>query len=295
MYKIKNKGMTQFHGKHFAAVYEELLYELMHDPDYVTQPRDMKINELCDVALVIEEPLSCLYKNEFRSSQFKYIAAEFLWYFMGRNDVEYISKYAKFWESIQNEDGTVNSAYGNLIFTQRNEYGFTQYGWALESLLKDQDSRQAVLHFNLPSHQWNGNKDFVCTMYAIFQIRNGRLNFTVSMRSNDVILGLPTDIAFFVTLQSQMLNHLRNYQEYQDLEMGTYTHISNSSHIYERHFEMAKKMITRKFEPILIPAVSLPLILENGGPTPNLIDLFNDPSSQVEDPLYNWIQNNLLS
>jgi thymidylate synthase len=295
LYKIKNKRMIQFHGKNFAAVYEELLHELMNDPEYVTQPRDMKINELCDVALVIEDPLSCLYENEVRSSQFKYIAAEFLWYFMGRNDVEYISKYAKFWETIQNEDGTVNSAYGNLIFNKKNEYGFTQYEWALESLLKDKDSRQAVLHFNLPSHQWNGNRDFVCTMYAIFQIRNSRLNFTVSMRSNDVILGLPTDVAFFVTLQSQLLNHLRNNPTYSELEMGTYTHIANSSHIYERHFEMANKMIKRAFKPLEIPAVNLPLILENGDPSPDLIDLFNDSSTQVEDSLYNWIQTNLLS
>jgi thymidylate synthase len=214
---------------------------------------------------------------------------------MGRNDVEYISKYAKFWETIQNEDGTVNSAYGNLIFNKKNEYGFTQYEWALESLLKDKDSRQAVLHFNLPSHQWNGNRDFVCTMYAIFQIRNGRLNFTVSMRSNDVILGLPTDVAFFVTLQSQLLNHLRNNPTYSELEMGTYTHIANSSHIYERHFEMANKMIKRAFKPLEIPAVNLPLILENGDPSPDLIDLFNDSSTQVEDSLYKWIQTNLLS
>lgn len=287
--------MLVLQGNSFAAVYEELLHELMTEPEYVTQPRDMKINEMCDVMLIIEDPLLCLYQNEFRSSQSKYIAAEFLWYFMGRNDVAYISKYAKFWESIQNEDGTVNSAYGNLIFTQRNEHGFTQYEWALTSLLKDRDSRQAILHFNLPSHQWNGNKDFVCTMYAIFQIRNNRLNFTVSMRSNDVILGLPTDIAFFTILQSQMLNHLRYHAGYQDLEMGTYTHISNSSHIYERHFEMAKKMITRKFEPIRIPEVNLPLILENGKPSSDLTGLFNGPSAEFNDPLYNWIQNNLLS
>ena len=71
--------MVIIQANNFAAAYEELLHELMTSPEYVTQPRDMKINEICDVALVIENPLSCLYTNEFRSSQFKYIAAEFLW------------------------------------------------------------------------------------------------------------------------------------------------------------------------------------------------------------------------
>lgn len=287
--------MVIYQSLGFAHVYEELLCDLIRDPEYITKPRDMKINEICDVSLVIENPLSCLYINSARSSQFKYIAAEFLWYFMGRRDVDYISKYAKFWESIKNSDNTVNSSYGWLLFNNPNEFGFTQYRWALESLAQDKDSRQAVLHFNLPSHQYNGNKDFVCTMYGIFQIRDNRLNFTVSMRSNDVILGLPTDVAFFTILQSQMLSHLRTYAGYPELELGTYTHISNSSHVYERHFEVASKMINNKFEAITIPEVSLDLIDINGKPTDNFKALFENQEGAIDlnDNLYNWIINNV--
>ncbi len=287
--------MVIYQSENFASVYEEALYDLMKDPEYVTQPRDMKINEMCDVSLVIENPLSCLYENEFRSSQLKYIAAEFLWYFMGRNDVSYISKYAKFWESIQNPDGTANSAYGNLLFNTKNDHGLTQYSWALESLLKDKDSRQAILHFNQPIHQYLENKDFVCTVYGIFQIRNNRLNFTIHMRSNDVILGLPTDIAFFATLQSQMLAHLKWHggPEYSEIELGTYTHIANSFHIYERHFELANRMITRKFMPVEIPAVNQSLIVRTGEASESLSSLFNDLTLQPDDPLFAWIQKNI--
>ena len=287
--------MVIYQAETFAGVYEELLHDLIENPEYVTQPRDMKINEICDVALVVENPISCLYLNPFRSSQLKYIAAEFLWYFMGRNDVNFISKYAKFWESIENGDGTVNSSYGHLLFNNKNEHGFTQYLWALESLAQDKDSRQAVIHFNLPTHQRPGNKDFVCTMYGIFQIRDNKLNFTVSMRSNDVILGLPTDVAFFVILQSQMLAHLRTKAGYPELEMGTYTHIANSSHVYERHFELVKNMITKKFEPVKIPEVKLDLINIDGTPTDSFKSLFNnlDTPIDLEDDLYDWIINNV--
>jgi thymidylate synthase len=214
---------------------------------------------------------------------------------MGRRDVAYISKYAKFWESIKNSDDTVNSSYGWLLFNNPNEHGLTQYRWALESLAQDKDSRQAVLHFNLPSHQYSGNKDFVCTMYGIFQIRDNRLNFTVSMRSNDVILGLPTDVAFFTILQSQMLSHLRTYAGYPELELGTYTHIANSSHIYERHFDIASKMINTKFEEIKIPEVSLDLIDIDGKPTANFKALFENQEEAIDlnDNLYNWIINNI--
>ncbi len=290
--------MIIYQAKTFAAVYEEALHDLMKNPEYVTQPRDMKINEMCDVALEIEDPLSCLYTNPERSSQFKYIAAELLWYFMGRNDVEYIAKYAKFWESIQNDDGTVNSSYGNLLFANKNEHGLTQYRWALESLIKDKDSRQAILHFNLPIHQRHGNKDFVCTVYGIFQIRNNRLNFTVHMRSNDVILGLPTDIAFFATLQSQMLKHLRQHGNYSDLSMGTYTHIANSFHVYERHFDLVNRMIQHKFKPVDIPAVDCNLINSEGAPTgafSYLFDVQDKVAAETGDALFDWILKNLNS
>jgi thymidylate synthase len=284
----------------FAEAYKDSLTDLLTFPEYETRPRGMTIKENCDVALVIDNPLSCLYENTVRSSQLKYIAAELLWYFMGRNDVGYISKFAKFWESIQNDDGTVNSSYGHLLFANPNEHGFMQYEWAVNSLLKDKDSRQAVLHFNLPSHQRDGNKDFVCTMYGIFQIRENKLNFTVSMRSNDVILGLPTDIAFFVTLQSQMLFHLVTHggEEFRELELGTYTHIANSFHLYERHFDLVDRMIREDFVPHQIPKVREELVSVKGKPSPLFSRLFstqNDPNEKVGDELMHWIKNKLNS
>lgn len=288
--------MRIYQAETFASVYEEALYDLLKNPEYVTQPRDMKINEMCDVALEIGDPLSCLYENPERSSQYKYIAAELLWYFMGRNDVEYIAKFAKFWESIQNDDATVNSSYGYLLFNKKNEHGLTQYQWALESLIKDKDSRQAILHFNLPIHQRHGNKDFVCTVYAIFQIRENKLNFTVHMRSNDVILGLPTDIAFFALLQSQMLAHLKQEGGYSDLAMGTYTHIANSFHIYERHFDLASRMVNYAFKPVSIPRVDVNLITSDGTPTIGFSYLFErqgDSTVDTGDALFNWILKNL--
>ena len=288
--------MIQYQHKDFSQIYEALLHDLAYSPEYVTKPRDMTIKENCDVSIVLEDPTSCLYTNPVRSSQFKYIAAEFLWYFMGRNDVEWISKYAKFWEHIQNPDGTVNSSYGNLLFTKKNEHGLAQYEWALQSLIKDKDTRQAVLHFNLPVHQSFDNKDFVCTMYGIFQIRDNKLNFTVHMRSNDAILGLPTDIAFFATLQMQMLKHLK--EMYPTLELGTYTHIANSLHIYERHFDIVEKMLKAPFKADYIPRVRVDLINEDGQPTSLFKTLFDNTAMLVSgiefsDNLYSWIKNNL--
>jgi thymidylate synthase len=238
-----------------------------------------------------------MYTNMARSTQTKYIAAEFLWYYAGRNDVAFISKYAKFWEQIQNPNGTANSAYGNLIFKPKSLGGITQYEWAIASLAKDKDSRQAILHFNTPEHQYNGNKDFVCTMYGIFHIRHNKLNFSVYMRSNDAIWGTPTDVAFFCSLQMQALAHLKEF--YPELELGTYTHHANSYHIYDRHYDLVSRMLVGEFVPSRLPSIKTNLVSMSGHPTQEFSDIFefieHDQDDililQEKEDLLTWIVN----
>lgn len=258
--------MKIFRGEGFADVYEQALNEVNNNPEYVSSPRGMKCKEITDVALVVENPLLSLYENERRSSQKKYIAAEILWYASGSNTVEWISKYAKMWDALKDEKGTVNSAYGNLIFTEQNDVGWSQYMWAYYSLIKDPDTRQAIMHFNKPHHQYDGNKDFVCTLNAIFQIRDNKLNLTVDMRSNDIILGLATDVAFFTVLQQQMLYNLKDYgektnnEQLKNLELGRYTHLDHSLHLYERHFELVDEMLQHDFVNVEMPVLDYSLI-----------------------------------
>lgn len=235
----------------FAECYEEILRILLKEPEYSCAPRGMTINEITNFSFTIENPLSCLYFNERRSSQEKYIAAEFLWYFSGRRDLLFIEKFASFWKNISNPNGTLNSAYGDLIFNKKNLFNKTQWEWAYDSLVSDKDTRQAILHFNTPDHQWTDNKDFVCTLTGNFHIRENKLNLSISMRSNDAILGTATDIAFFCVLQMQMLNLLKPV--YPELTLGTYTHFVNSLHIYERHFKLINEMLEKEFIPVSIP------------------------------------------
>lgn len=290
--------MIVFKGEDFATVYHDSLKYLM-DEGPKNDPRGTKTKELLNVALVMENPASCLYENEVRSSQRKYIAGELLWYFSGRNDVKFISKFSKFWENLQNPDGTANSAYGHLIFKNENIYGFTQYQWVIESLTKDSNTRQAVMHFNLPSHQYSENRDFVCTMYANFHIRNNKLFMKVNMRSNDVITGTPTDIAFFSTVQLQVFNTLKKV--YPDLQLGSYTHVADSYHVYDRHYDLVDRMLAKPFYPVIIPLINNDLIADNKGtPSDDIIALVeyveNDSNDTIicqQDDLLKWIVTNL--
>ena len=286
--------MRTYRGDTFADVYEKALRDTLNNPEYTSSPRGMEIKEISNAALVIDDPYFPLYENEVRSSQFKYIAGETVWYFTGRKDIKFIDKFSKFWKQLDNGDGTVNSAYGNLIFKEPLSDGRNQWQWALDSLIEDRDSRQAILHFNKPSHQWQGNKDFVCTLNGIFQIRDNRLNFTVDMRSNDLILGTATDIAFFCLLQQQMLSHLQLH--YPNLKMGNYTHIVHSLHIYERHFDLVKRMLAGPFIQMSYPPLRKNLITTKGHPTDNMNLLEKDiylkdviSADAIDDPLFRWL------
>jgi thymidylate synthase len=286
--------MITFTGNTFADCYEESLRYLLAN-GIVNNARGTTSKELLDVALVVEDPTQCLYSNQTRGSQTRYIAAEFLWYYMGRNDVKFIADWAKFWETIQNPDGTANSAYGNLIFTEKNQHNITQYQWAIQSLINDSSTRQAVLHFNKPQHQYSSNKDFVCTMYANLHIRNNKLYMSVFMRSNDAVWGTPTDVAFFCSLQMQIHSHLKQF--YPDLELGSYTHVANSYHVYDRHYELTDYMLSHDFVPVKLPAIVNDLIEIDGTPSEDFKALFSAIDDKTDDvlifqdgdDLLNWI------
>jgi len=257
--------MRTFVRRTFAELYRQILDYIYNDPDYETSPRGLKIREATNLEIVLTDPTSNLFYNPKRSPKFKYLYPELLWYFSGRNDLEFISRYSTFWNRIANDDGTVNSAYGHLLFNQKNKYAYTEYQWAYESLINDKDSRQAILRFNKPEHSYLNNKDFVCTLNGIFHIRDNALNFTTTMRSQDVWFGIIYDIPFYTILQQQMLNHLKPI--YPELELGSYTHYVLSEHIYEKDFKAVEEMLSCEFVPASTPILKENLIHTNGSPT----------------------------
>lgn len=261
--------MKTFSGDSFGSVYKQIGEVLLNDPEFITSPRGLKIHEIENAVIEVTDPSTNLFINSARSVPLKYLTGEILWYFSGRNDLEFISRFSNFWKKIANPDGTCNSAYGNLIFSGAEE---SQYYWAYKSLVDDKDSRQSILHFNRPYHQYEGNKDFVCTLVGVFHIRQNKLNFTIDMRSNDIFFGLTFDFPFFTMLQQQMLKHLKA-TAYPDLQLGTYTHIAHSLHLYEKDFEILKSMLKTNFFYAKTPELEFDLIDVYGKPSKRLLNL----------------------
>jgi len=203
----------------------------------VSQPRDLKVKELIYGQYNID-PRSPFANFESRKFGWKYFAGELAWYMMKDNDIDYINLFSNFWKNITNP-GTnqINSNYGSLLFGD-------QLSWCLESLRKDINTRQAIAFLNQPKFQFEGNKDFVCTMYINFFVRNNKLNMKVQMRSNDIFYGLTYDAPFFAVVHQHM--HLWLTNKYPELELGTYTHFADNIHFYEHHFELADQIKKQK-------------------------------------------------
>lgn len=233
------------------AAYQNILREVRDEFEYRVAPRGQPVREITDFMFRIRNPKSeaIVTRDVERNKTIAaYTASECQLYDSCTNDVEDFAKASKFWRTIANPDGTVNSAYGYLIWKHKS-FGNDKYEgvlrtpweWAKDSLVKDKDTRQAFLKFSLPEHQWMGNKDQTCTMHANFLIRDDKLNLAVVMRSNDCVLGLAYDLPWFISLMERMVEELR--ETYPNLTVGQYTHIAHSFHMYERDLEKVSKML----------------------------------------------------
>ena len=243
----------------FAESYKYLANELVNNPEYQTSPRGLKINEILNQTIIINNPYSNLFSNEIREPSLRYLKEELKLYFSGNNKVKDFEAASKFWGKISDDGITTNSAYGHLLFVKKNKLTcITQWEWAKRSLIKDKYTRQAIMHLNRPGHQ-KDTLDFPCTMYLNFHIRNNKLNLIVRMRSNDILFGVFYDYSFFMLLMQCMKLELNKV--YPELELGSYTHSADSLHLYEKDFEVIKSALNYQFKEVRIPRISVNPIL----------------------------------
>lgn len=240
--------MRMIVGESFADVYDKAMNMLLNNYEYKTSPRGLDIHECLNVGLYIENPALNLFKYEDKSLTLPtgYVKKEMCLYLLGSDDARDFSKASKFWDNIKTKQGKINSAYGNLIFNKSLEDGRSQFDWAFDSLKNDKDSRQSFMRYNNTSHQYDGNKDVPCTFTMSYHIRDNRLHATVYMRSNDLIKGTTYDIPSFILFQRLMLLRLR--EVYSDLEMGSYTHINSSFHLYSTDFDLVEERLSQNIQ-----------------------------------------------
>lgn len=228
----------------FRDIYKDLLHR-----GHKVSPRGEEVIEI-ENASYIFTPFQRFINFECRKLSVPYIKKEFLWYLKGDRFDNSICKYASFWKTIQNKDGSFNSNYGQYIFGIENQFDIV-----LNILKKDKDSRRASIIILKPEHINSDTKDVCCTYAINFRIREDILNMTVHMRSNDAIFGLGNDLPCFSFIFEMMYNTLKEF--YPSLEQGLYYHNVDSFHVYARHYEMLEKIANKdELEQVNCPKIS---------------------------------------
>ncbi len=175
--------------------------------------------------------------------------AEQVWFMSGSNNIKWLSKHTKIWDAFAEVDGTVTSAYGyrwrNAMAIAQQESGnrkllcFDQLENVLTKLRKDPSSRHGVIMMWEPfSDLLTKQKNVPCPYTFTLMIIDGRLHLHLTVRSNDMMLGFPTDVAGFALLQHAIAQELR-------VEVGIYTHSISNAHIYSSHEWAAEALLKR--------------------------------------------------
>tara|TARA_Y100000034_G_scaffold44266_3_gene54223 strand:+ start:13882 stop:14772 length:891 start_codon:yes stop_codon:yes gene_type:complete len=208
-----------------------------------TQPRSLKIKELLNVSLTLENPRNRILASKIRKHSNAYACGELLWYLRGSESLEELAFYSKRLCDYSDDGTTLNSAYGNRIFGVHKDFP-NQWENVIQKFVNDKDTRQSVININYAQDQNRVTKDVTCTLALQYLIRENKLHAITVMRSNDSFLGFLYDTFCFTMLQELMLIRLHEYKQFENLELGFYIHNVNSFHLYENYFDKAKLVCT---------------------------------------------------
>lgn len=238
--------------KNFTDTYQKILQALIHDYQYKIAPRGLPIREIVNVT-VVTDPRDCTIDftktqaPERQEAYDRYKKAELEWYLSGNTLAS--SAPSKFWNQLADKDGHITSNYGHMmlfdpIYPENQDTSTCNHETAIDRLVKtltkDPDSRQAIVHYNQPRHCFPQNKDFPCTVYSQVFIRDGQLNMSTYQRSCDVVKGFSYDTPWSCHFMEIVLERLK--AEGLNIELGEFTHVFGSLHLYEKDLDLANRI-----------------------------------------------------
>lgn len=182
------------------------------------ESRNGGATELLGVQLRIDDPGTALVANVRRNVSSTYAAAELLWYLARSDELRHIGAYAPQYHKFAEDDGTLWGAYGPRLTPRLVE--------AVKEL-KTPQSRRVVVTVWEPRDLGANKRDVPCTLSLQFVLRRGILHMIVTMRSEDVWLGLPYDAFCFMSLHRIVAQNLGK-------GIGEYVHQVGSLHVYDK-------------------------------------------------------------
>lgn len=191
--------------------------------------------------------------------------AEVIWILSGSNDAAFLTAWNSRMATFVDEGfDTLHGAYGfrlgsnprlskRAVGTLKSSLSsrIDQMKRAAEILENQPVSRQVVLQIwdkdlDLPDPSPR-SLDVPCNLVSHLLVRNRRLEWFQVMRSTDLVWGLPYNLIQWTSLQEVIAGWL-------GLKQGTFTYVTNSLHVYQRHWnELAGWIAAPLRNPVGIP------------------------------------------
>ncbi|SEO79756.1 thymidylate synthase [Amphibacillus marinus] len=222
-----------FTGKDANEVWSKATSELMSEQNITTPSRSGNNIELLHALIHIEDPTQRWTTNRVPPISIGFALAELIWILFGSKDAKVIN----YWNpSLPRFSGISDQYHGAYGYRIRHNFQIDQLERAYLTLKNNTDSRQVVISIwdpkiDSPDNQGQPvNQDIPCNICSLLKVRNNKLEWTQIMRSNDILLGLPYNLIQFTSLQEVIAGWL-------DVDIGSYTHYSDSLHLYCRDLE----------------------------------------------------------
>ncbi len=226
--------MTQFDEQ-----YKKVLWEVMNKGTEIYSKRqDCYTKALAGVVFHLDQGFPLL---TLRKIPIKLFVAEQIWFLMGEKDPEvFLSKFTRIWHDFLDEDGKVSTAYG---YRWRKHFDKDQIKALIDLLTEDPSSRHGVVVGWDPNDDirtmGEKKKNVPCPYTFTVNIIANKLHLHLIIRSNDLILGCPHDIAGFALLQRILAAKL-------GVGTGKLTVSVSNAHVYDNHYQAAWEIMERE-------------------------------------------------
>lgn len=188
----------------------------------------------------------------------KSVVHELLWFVSGDTNVRYLQENGvTIWNEWADEDGELGPVYGSQWRSWptpgEDRTHVDQLADVIREIGKNPDSRRHIVS------AWNvaelpRMKLPPCHMVFQFNVTRGRLSCSLYMRSCDLFLGLPFNIASYALLTMMIARQ-------NELELGDLVISIGDAHIYSNHFEQVKTQLART--PRALPTMRLDPAVKN--------------------------------
>ncbi|AUX78305.1 thymidylate synthase [Sinorhizobium fredii] len=210
--------------------------EIMEKGDQVTV-RGQLTREILNQVTVLDRPLERFLFLPGRLNDCFAQIAESIWVLAGRNDVDWLTHYLPRAPDFSDDRKTWRAGYGPRL--RRWRESVDQVDEVRKLLVDDRTTRRAVMSLFDPGLDYVNSKDIPCNNWIGWLIRDGRLNMSIAIRSNDAMWGFSGANAFEWSVLHELM------ARWTGTEVGSATFFAASFHLYERHFNTAPSIVSR--------------------------------------------------